>query len=90
MPWLAGSEFPFAQGTLGGGHAWPANAHRAWELVEFIRTGAWQGRKSAQARGSSLEAHARSSPELMANKPCDVRGWLDLDQLNAFVFVGVC
>jgi hypothetical protein len=26
----------------------------------------------------------------MANKLYDVRGWLDLDQLNAFVFVGVC
>jgi len=27
---------------------------------------------------------------LMANKPYDVRGWLDLDQSNGFVFVGVC
>ena len=91
MPRLAGSQFPFAQGRLGRQHAWPANAHRAWELVELIRTRTGKGRRSAQARGViKFERPREIVSGLMANKPYEVRGWLDLDQLNAFVFVGVC
>jgi hypothetical protein len=62
MPWRAGSQFPFAQGQLGRHHAWPANAHRAWELVDLIRTRLARAASRRRPVGSSLDAHARSSP----------------------------